>query len=81
MSLHASVFVQCVCLVCMVYWMRMAQPSLVITYIPAVRGRRNPEMTLQIQLLAFHLLLTATWLRHRTCIPLLLASRNTHTMR
>lgn len=25
-------------------------------------GRRSPEMTLQIQLLAFHLLLTATWL-------------------
>lgn len=25
-------------------------------------GRRSPEMTLQIQLLAFHLLLTETWL-------------------
>lgn len=64
---HCTCVRVCVCLVCTVLcrmWMVRLAP--VIARIPGVgvlggRGTKGHEMTLQIQLLAFHLPLTATW--------------------
>lgn len=64
---HCTCVQACVCLVCTALCrMRMVRLAPVIARIPGVgvlggRGTKGHEMTLQIQLLAFHLPRTATW--------------------
>lgn len=75
-SLHATVCVQCVCLVCMLCWMWMARPSLVITYIPGVRGQTKPWDDTADPTISLSPAVNSNLARHRACIPLLWASIN-----